>query len=194
MRALPTITRRPRNLLNINLGLNLHQPRMLQQLRRRRPRPTIPNKTPLQKINPRLTQLLRIRQLRRISLRNIIHYRPFVIERSPRAATCGHFEDYAAEGPDVDGALAPEVFAFDYFRGHVHGGPGHGFVCFAAAEEGGGVVSDEGFLAGDYFCGAEVDVFYYAVVVEEDVYFSGFSIFDFWGGCVGSLRCAYFLV
>ena len=88
--------------------------------------------------------------------------------------------------------------AFDHFGGHVHGGAGHGFL-FGGGDAGGAggvevgavgvggagvgvggggrcgrVVGLEGFaLAGDDFGGAEVDVFDYAVVVEEDVWRMG---------------------
>ncbi len=108
-------------------------------------------------------------------MRNVVHNRPFVIQGSPRAAAGAHFEDDAAEGPDVDGALATLVLAFDDFGGHVHRGAGHGFLF--TRDPGGDstagrshVVGLEGFtLTGDDFGGAKVDVFDHTVVVEEDV-------------------------
>lgn len=141
---------------------------MLQQLNRRGPLPRVAKEAFIQEIDPSSTELVRVRQLWRVALGDIEHDGPFVVEGCPGAATGGHLEDHAAEGPDVDGAGAAGVLALDDFGGHVHGGSGHGFVGFG---DGGGFAVDEGFaLAGDHFGGAEIDVFDYAVVVEEDVY------------------------
>jgi len=112
--------------------------------------------------------------LRRVALRDVIHNRPLIVQGRPRAAASAHFEDDAAERPDVDSALAAFVLAFDDFGGHVHRGAGHGFLLagdpWGGAAAGGRVVGLEGFaLAGDDFGGAEVNVFDHAVVVEEDV-------------------------
>lgn len=140
-----------------------------------------------QKRQALLAQLLLRRQLRRVALRDVVHDGPLVVERGPGSAARAHFQDDAAERPDVDGALAAFVLPFDHFGRHVHGGAGHGFlfrgghagraggaeaVVFVGGGGGGcgGWVCLEGFaLAGDDFGGAEVDVLDYAVVVEEDV-------------------------
>ncbi len=158
-----------------NQLLNLRNPLTLQQLDRTRPHPRIALKAPFQKVNPLLAQLLPAGQLRRIALRNVVHDGPLVVEGRPGPAASAHFEDDAAERPDVDGTQAAFVAAFDDFGGHVHGGAGHGFLlggdfgAGAGAGDGGGVWLEGFVLAGDYFGGAEVDVFDYAVVVEEDV-------------------------
>ena len=154
---------------------NLHDPLALQQLHRARSLPRIPLKTPLQELNPLWAQLVFRRQLRWVSLRDVIHNRPLVVQRCPGAAAGAHFEDDAAERPDVDGALAAFVLALDDFGRHVHGSAGHGLLL--ARDPGGGttsgggvVVGLEGFaLAGDHFSGAKIDVFDYTVVVEENV-------------------------
>lgn len=52
---------------------------MLQQLHRRRPLSRIPQKAPIQEINPPRTKLIRIRQLRRIALGDVKHDSPLVI-------------------------------------------------------------------------------------------------------------------
>lgn len=97
----------------------------------------------------------------------MIHDGPLVVHVCPGTTTSYHFEDDAPEGPDVDGAVAPEMRAPDDLGRHVHWGAGHGAL---AALTRGGVFGGEGAaLAGDYFCGAEVDEFDDAVVVEEDV-------------------------
>lgn len=140
---------------------------MLQQLDRRRSLPRIPQEALIQKVDAASAELVRVRQLRRVALGDVEHDGPLVVEGGPGAAAGGHLEDDAAEGPDVDGAGAAGVLALDDFGGHVHGCAGHGFVGFG---EDGAVAVDEGFaLAGDDFRGAEVDVFDYAIVVEEDI-------------------------
>jgi len=113
--------------------------------------------------------------LRWVSLRDVVHDRPLIVQGRPGAAAGAHFQDDAAKRPDVDGTLAAFVLAFDNFGGHIHGGAGHGFL-FArnprggTAGGGGVVVGLEGFaLAGDDLGGAEVDVLDYTIVVEEDV-------------------------
>lgn len=95
---------------------------------------------------------------------NVVHDGPFVVERGPRTTARCHFEDDATERPDVDGAGASRVFAFDNFGGHVHGCAGHGFVGL-----GDGVANERLALAGDDFGGAEVDVFDYTTMIEENV-------------------------
>lgn len=159
---------------NNDLLPDLHNPLTLQQLRRARPPPRILLETSLQELMALGAQLIFRRQLWRVALRNIIHNRPFVVQGRPRAAAGAHLEDDAAERPDVDGALAAFILAFDDFGGHVHRGAGHGFLLAgdpgARAATDGRVVGLEGFaLTGDDFGSAEVDIFDYAVVVEEDV-------------------------
>ena len=173
-------------LIRHNLLPNTLDPIALQQLHRTSPPLRISLKTAFQKFHALLAQLVPARQLRGIALRDVVHDCPFVVEAGPGAAAGAHFKDDAAEGPDVDGAEATFVAAFDYFGGHVHGGAGHGFLLLGGFGEGGSggvavwgggeVVGGrlEGFvLAGYDFCGAEVDVFDYAVVVEEDVWWRG---------------------
>lgn len=147
---------------------------MLQQLRGRGALLRVAIKAPFQKIDAGLAELLRGRELRRVALRNVVHDGPFVVEGGPGPAAGRHLEDDAAEGPDVDGAGAPGVLAFDDFGRHVHWGAGHGFVgdglVGVAGVAAGVVLADEGFaLAGDDFGGAEVDVFDYTVVIEKNV-------------------------
>ena len=120
--------------------------------------------------------------MRRIALGDVVHDRPLVVEAGPGATAGAHFEDDAAEGPNVDGAEAAFVGALDDFGRHVHGCAGHGFLLLGNFREssrgvgcgaGGGVDFRgrlEGFVAPGYdFGGAEVDVFDDAVVIEEDI-------------------------
>jgi hypothetical protein len=95
----------------------------------------------------------------------VVHDGPFVVHGRPGTAAGGHFEDYAAERPYVDGAVAACGPAADDFGGHVHGRAGHGALAALT-----GVGSEGAALAGDKFGGAEVDVFDYTVVVEKDVW------------------------
>lgn len=156
-----------------NLLPNRHNPVTLQQLRRARPPLGIAVEAAFQKLDALGTQLVLTRQLRRVALSDIIHDRPFIIQARPGPAAGAHFQDDAAEGPDVDGAVAAFVLALDDFGGHVHGGAGHGFL-FARDAARAGVLRLEGFaLAGDDFGGAEIHEFDDAVVVEEDVYGGG---------------------
>lgn len=114
---------------------------------------------------------------------NIIHDSPLVVEGRPGTAASAHFENDAAERPDINGTEAAFVAAFDDFRGHVHGGAGHRFLFlgnFGKGGCGGGIVICGGgfgllrleslILAGYHFSRAKVNVFYYAIVVKEDVY------------------------
>ncbi len=138
---------------------------MLQQLDRRIALLGVTHKAPLEEINALRAELVGRRQLRRVALGNVVHDGPLVVEVRPRPAARRHLEYDAPQRPDVDGAKVARVFTLDYFRGHVHGGAGHGFVGLGA-----GQVLDEGAaLSGDELGGAEVDIFDYAVVVEEDV-------------------------
>jgi len=155
-----------------NLLSDLHDPLTLQQLGRARPPPRILLETPPQEVNTLGTELVSAGQLRRVALRNIVHDRPLVVQGCPGPPPGRHLKDHAAEGPDVDGALASLVGTFDDFGGHVHGGAGHGFLL--SRETGGGVdkmgVWLKGLvMPGDDLRGAEIDVFDYAVVVEKDV-------------------------
>lgn len=153
--------------LYMNLIANRHDPLMLQQFRRRRPLPRIPDKAFLEEINPTGAQLLRTRQLWRIALRDVVHDGPFIVETCPRPPASRHLEDDTAERPYVNGAGTAGSLAFDDFGGHVHGRAGHGFVAFG---EGRGIGADERLaLPGDHLGGAEVDVFDYAAMVEEDI-------------------------
>lgn len=111
-----------------NQLFDLRDPVTLQQLRCTRPIPRISVKAPFQEINPLFTQLILAWQLGGVSLGDIIHNRPFIIERSPRAPAGAHFEDDAAKGPDIDGAKATLITTFDNFGGHIHRSAGHGFL------------------------------------------------------------------
>ena len=106
---------------------------------------------------------------------DVIHNRPFVVQAGPGTPSGAHFQNHAAERPDVDGALTAFAGSFDHFGGHVHGRACHGLLLAGGAPGGAGrrrlLVELERFpLAGDYLGGAEIDVFYYTVVVEEDIY------------------------
>jgi hypothetical protein len=137
---------------------------MLQQLRRRYTLHGITLETALQEIDARVAELIGAGELWRVALRNVVHDGPFVVHGGPWSATSCHFEDNAAERPHVDGAVAARGTATNHFGGHVHGRAGHGALATLA-----GVGGDGAALAGDEFGGAEVDVFDYTVVVEEDV-------------------------
>lgn len=159
-----------------------HDPVTLQQLRRTRPPLRIPLEAPPQKLDPLRAQLLLARQLRRIALGDVVHDSPLIVQARPRPTTGAHFEDDAAQGPDVDGAVAAFVEALDHFGGHVHGRAGHRLL-FSGHAAGAGVLGLERFtLAGDDFGGAEIDEFDDTVVVEEDVYRVGVSVRELDGG------------
>lgn len=137
---------------------------MLQQLSSGRTFLRIAHEATLEEIDALGTELVDGWELWRVALRDVVHDGPLVVERGPGAATGRHLEDDATEGPDVDGAIAPRVLAFDHLRGHVHRGAGHGFIGFA------GFGGHEGFaLAGDDFGCAEIYVLDDTVMVEENV-------------------------
>jgi hypothetical protein len=140
---------------------------VLQQLNGRYASRGIALKALDQKVNTRLAELLRRRELRRIPLGDVVHDGPLVVHRRPGTAPRCHFQDHAAERPDVDGAVAARGAAADDFGGHVHRGAGHGVLAAALASVDGG---EGAALARDELGGAEVNVFDYAVVVEEDVW------------------------
>ena len=167
-RKLRRAIRRP---ANHDLLPDLHDPLALQQLRRARPPPRILFETPLEEFHSLGAELVLAGQLRRVSLSDIVHDCPLVVERCPRSAAGAHLKDDAAEGPNVNGALSAFILAFDDFRRHVHGGAGHGFLFPGdPGGAGGRVVGLKGFaLARDDFGRAEVDVFDHAIVVEENV-------------------------
>ncbi len=154
----------------------------MQQLRRTGPPLRVPIEAPFQEPDALSAQLLPARQLRWVALRDVVHDSPFVVQTRPGATARAHFEDDAAERPDVDGAEAAFVAAFDDFGGHVHWGSGHGFLLLRDFGQGGGVECFvvggrcfgwglEGFvLASDDLGGTKVHVLYNAIVVEEDVW------------------------
>lgn len=74
----PRVTRRSR--LNTDLVPNRHDPLMLQQLDGRRPLPRIPQEAFIQEIDAASTELVRVRQLRRIALGDVEHDGPLVVE------------------------------------------------------------------------------------------------------------------
>lgn len=161
---------------------NTLDPFTLQQLRGTRSPLRIPIEAPLQKINALSTQLLSAWQLRWVALRDVVHDGPLIVQTCPWATTGAHFKDDAAEGPDVDGAEAAFVAAFDDFRGHVHRRTGHGLLLLRGFGQGDGVEISiisggrcfgrrlEGFVLASYdFGGTEVDVLYYAVVIKKYV-------------------------
>lgn len=173
-------------------------PFTLQQLRGTGPPLWIPIEAPFQERNALSTQLLPAWQLRWVALRDVVHDGPLVVQTCPWATTGAHFQDDAAERPHVDGAEAAFVAAFDDFRGHVHRCTGHGLLLLRDFGQGGGVECFvvggggcfgwrlEGFvLAGYDFGGTKVDVLYYAIVIEEDVWRASRSELNsavgFWG-------------
>lgn len=133
----------------------------------------------LQELYALLTQLLSAWQLRWVALGDVVHDGPFVVETRPGTAAGAHFEDHAAERPDINRTETAFVGAFDDFRRHVHWSAGHGLLlCWNFREAGtacGGqwcfVGRLECFtLAGNDLCGAEIDVFDDTIVVKENIY------------------------
>lgn len=99
---------------------------------------------------------------------NVVHDGPLVVHGRPGTATSSHFEDHAAERPDINSAVAAGASAANYFGRHVHGCTGHGALVTLTC---GVVFGGEGpTLASDDFCGAEVDKLDYTVVVEENIW------------------------
>lgn len=138
---------------------------MLQQLNRRRPLLRVAHEAPPQKVNPLRAELVRRRELRRVSLGDVVHDGPLVVEIGPGASPGRHLEDDAAEGPNVNGTKVARVLALDHLGRHVHGRSSHGLVGLRAGD----VLHECSALASDQFGGAEIDVFDDAIVVEEDV-------------------------
>lgn len=133
----------------------------------------------LQELYALLTQLLSARQLRWVALGDIVHDGPLVVEARPGTAAGAHFENHAAERPDIYRTETALVGPFDYFRGHVHWSAGHGLLlCWNFREAGTACGGEWCFvgglecfiLAGNDFCGAEVDVFDDTIVIEENIY------------------------
>ena len=163
-----SLTRRHRRTgLQRHLPPQAHDPLIAQEFRRGRALRRVPLETLLQETDALGAQLVAAGQLGRVALRDVVHDGPLVVEQGPGPAAGRHFEDDAAERPDVDGAVpARRRLAFDDFGRHVHGRAGHGFLAAAAV---GVAVGERLALARDDFGRAEVDVFDDAVVVEEDV-------------------------
>lgn len=105
-------------------------PVALQKLGSTRPPLWVALEASLEEFYTLLAQLLSARQLRRISLGNVIHDGPLVVEARPRTPASAHLEDHAAEGPDVYRTETAFVGAFDDFRGHVHWSAGHGLLFY----------------------------------------------------------------
>lgn len=120
-----------------------------------------------QEVNALLAKLVAGGELWRISLRNVVHDGPLVVHGSPRAAAGCHFENHAAQGPDIDSAVATGAATLDDFGRHVHRGAGHGTL-FAAAR---GIVHSKGpTLASDELGSAKIHKLDDTIVVEEDVW------------------------
>tara|TARA_R110002003_G_scaffold106_17_gene8859 strand:+ start:1742 stop:2167 length:426 start_codon:yes stop_codon:yes gene_type:complete len=121
-----------------------------------------------QKVDALVAELLAAGQLGRVALGNVVHDGPFVVHGRPGPAAGCHFKDDAAEGPDVDGAVAARGATADDFGGHVHGRAGHGALATLAR---GRVFGGKGSaLAGDEFGGAEVDELDDTIVIKKNVY------------------------
>ncbi len=110
---------------------------------------------------------------------DIVHNGPLVVEARPWTAAGAHFENHAAERPDIYRTETAFVGAFDDFRGHVHWSAGHGLLlCWNFREPSTACGGEWCFvgglecfiLAGNDFCGAEVDVFDDTIVIEENIY------------------------
>lgn len=119
-----------------------------------------------QEIDALLAELVACRELRRVALSNVVHDGPFVVHGCPWAATSCHFENHAAQRPDIDGPVSSGAATFDDFGRHVHGRACHGALLLAAR----GVVDSKGpTLTGNELGSAKVDEFDDTVMVEEDV-------------------------
>ena len=133
----------------------------------------------LQEIYALLTQLLSAWQLRWVALGDIVHNGPLVVETRPWTAASAHFKNHAAKRPDIYRTETAFVGAFDDFRGHVHWSAGHGLLlCWNFREPSTACGGEWCFvgglecfiLAGNDFCGAEIDVFDDTIVIEENIY------------------------
>ena len=102
----------------------------------------------LEEVYPLLTQLLSAWQLRWVALGDIVHNCPLVVKACPRTAASAHFEDDAAKRPDIYRTEAAFVGAFNDFRGHVHGGAGHGLLLCRNFREAGSACSSEWCFVG----------------------------------------------
>ena len=174
---------------------DLHDPRALQQLGRTRAAAGILLKASPQELDALGTELIPAGQLRWVPLGDVVHDRPLVVQARPRAAAGCHLEDHAPERPDVDGALAAFVGAFDDLGGHVHGRAGHGFLFARKASGGVGEVMVVGLkglvLARDDFGSAKVNVLDHAVVVEKNIWGSK-SLAGYKGRYGKGRWCTYF--
>jgi hypothetical protein len=68
-----------------------------------------------QEVNALFAQLLLGGKLRWVSLSDVVHNRPFVIQASPRTTSGSHLEDDAPERPDIDRTVAAQVCPSNYF-------------------------------------------------------------------------------
>lgn len=165
--ALATRLRARRLRLETELRAQRHDPFVLEQFNGAGTLVRIAVKALHQKVDALVAELVARGKLWRISLRDMVHDGPFVVHGRPRATTGRHFEDHAAQRPDVDGAVAACAAAFDDFGGHVHWCAGHGALLAAAR----GVVNGKSpTLARDKLGSAEIDKLDDTVVVEEDIW------------------------
>jgi hypothetical protein len=72
----------------------------------------------------------------------------------------------ATERPDVHGAMAASGAAANYLGRHVHGCASHRILAALTGVDG----SESSTLSGDELCGAEINVFDYTVMIEENVW------------------------
>lgn len=163
MTGVATIT--GRSGIDADLGPDGHDPLMLQELSGRSSLPGVADETSLQEVDSLGAQLVTTGQLGWVSLCNIVHDGPLVIQAGPRTTACGHLKDDAAQRPDVYGALFARVLALDDFGRHVHGRSRHGFVGVAVGMR----CYQRLSLAGDDLCGAEIHVLNYSRVIEQNI-------------------------
>jgi hypothetical protein len=143
------------------LCFECHDPFMLKQFGGADALDGVAFEAAFQKVDARVAELVVAWELGRITLSNVVHDGPFVVHGCPGTAASGHFENHAAEGPDVYGTVATGRATANDLGRHVHGRAGHGALATLACVGGDGTT-----LAGDEFCGTKVNVLDYTVVVE----------------------------
>jgi len=146
-----------------NLASNSHDPFVLQKLDGTCPLLGIPGETPIKEVDTLFAKLICAWQLWRVSLCNVIHNGPFIVQVGPRPPTSSHLKDNAAKRPYVNCSCSAWVLAFDDFWGHIHGGSGHRPVGLGAA------VDKRLALPGDDLGCSKVDVLDDTIVIEQDV-------------------------
>jgi hypothetical protein len=146
------------------LSFERHDPFVLEQFSRADTLDGVAFEAAFQEIDACVAELVVAGKLRRVALSNVVHDGPFIVHGRPGAAACGHFENHAAEGPDINGAVTTGRSASDDFGRHVHGRAGHGALAALAC-----IGGDCPTLAGDELCCTKVDVLDYTVMVKQDI-------------------------